>query len=46
MIGIEELVAQARTAFGWTGDIGLTAGPRGALGQIWRLDIGVTRYAR
>ena len=45
MIGIEELVAQARTAFGWAGDIGVSAGPRGALGQIWRLEIGSARYA-
>ena len=45
VIGIEELVAQARTAFGWTPDIGVSAGPRGALGQIWRLEIGSARYA-
>jgi len=45
LIGIDELVAQARTAFGWTGDIGVSAGPRGALGQFWRLEIGSARYA-
>ena len=45
MIGIEELVAHARTSFGWTGDIEAAAGPRGALGQIWRVEIGSARYA-
>ena len=42
---VEELVAHARAAFGWDGDIEVSAGPRGALGQIWRLDIGSARYA-
>ena len=38
-------MAHARAAFGWDGDIGVSAGPRGALGQIWRLEIGSARYA-
>ena len=45
MIGIEELVAQAQKAFGWNGRVGVAAGPRGALGQIWRLEVGSARYA-
>jgi Ser/Thr protein kinase RdoA (MazF antagonist) len=28
-----------REAFGWDGDVGLHPGPRGALGQIWRVDV-------
>ncbi|WP_327001591.1 phosphotransferase [Dactylosporangium sp. NBC_01737] len=27
-----------RQAYGWDGDISLSAGPRGALGQIWRVN--------
>jgi Ser/Thr protein kinase RdoA (MazF antagonist) len=42
---VDELIAHARAAFGWDGDIAVSAGPRGALGQIWRLDIGASRYA-
>jgi Ser/Thr protein kinase RdoA (MazF antagonist) len=42
---VEDLVAHARAAFGWDGDIEVSAGPRGALGQIWRLEIGAARYA-
>jgi Ser/Thr protein kinase RdoA (MazF antagonist) len=34
-----------RDAFGWSGDIAIYPGPRGALGQIWRLDTGSTSYA-
>lgn len=45
MIGIEELIAHARTAFGWTGEVEVSAGPRGALGQIWRVETGSARYA-
>lgn len=40
-----ELVAHVREAFGWGEDVVATAGPRGALGQIWRLDAGPARYA-
>ena len=40
-----ELVTYARVAFGWNGDITVNAGPRGALGQIWRVQIGPDRYA-
>jgi Ser/Thr protein kinase RdoA (MazF antagonist) len=42
---VEELVAYVREAFGWTEDVVVSAGPRGALGQIWRLDVGQARYA-
>lgn len=42
---VEELVAQAREAFGWSEDVVVAAGSRGALGQIWRLDVGPARYA-
>ncbi|TDD23119.1 phosphotransferase enzyme family protein [Nonomuraea diastatica] len=42
---VEELVAHAREAFGWGGDVTVSAGPRGALGQIWRVDVGPERYA-
>ncbi len=41
----DELVAFARASFGWEGDIDVTAGPRGALGQMWRVEIGPKRYA-
>src|ERR687890_598874 len=41
----EALVAHARDAFGLSGDVAVSAGPRGALGQIWRLDVGPARYA-
>jgi len=41
----KELVAQVRAAFGWGEDVVVSAGPRGALGQIWRLDVGPARYA-
>ena len=40
-----ELVARARAAFGWDGDITVTAGARGARGQIWRIDVGSASYA-
>src|SRR3954471_7493074 len=41
----EELVAQLREAFGWGGDVVVCAGPRGALGQVWRVETGSARYA-
>ena len=40
-----ELVAYVREAFGWDGDLAVEAGPRGALGQIWRVRAGPHRYA-
>lgn len=40
----EKLVAQVREAFGWGEEVVVSAGPRGALGQIWRLDVGPARY--
>jgi Ser/Thr protein kinase RdoA (MazF antagonist) len=42
---VTELVAYVREAFGWDADVVASAGPRGALGQIWRLDVGPARYA-
>ncbi|MGH3647467.1 MAG: MFS transporter [Micromonosporaceae bacterium] len=42
---VEELVGYAREAFGWGEDVAVSAGPRGALGQIWRVDAGPARYA-
>jgi Ser/Thr protein kinase RdoA (MazF antagonist) len=41
----DELVAHVRTAFGWDDDVVMSAGLRGALGQIWRLEVGPARYA-
>ncbi|GAA3217141.1 phosphotransferase enzyme family protein [Dactylosporangium siamense] len=35
---MKELAERARDAYGWQGDVVLTAGPRGALGQIWRVN--------
>ncbi|SDH84692.1 Ser/Thr protein kinase RdoA involved in Cpx stress response, MazF antagonist [Actinokineospora alba] len=40
-----DLIATVRDAFGWQVDIEVSPGPRGALGQIWRLDVGSERYA-
>jgi Ser/Thr protein kinase RdoA (MazF antagonist) len=42
---VGELVAHVREAFGWSADVVVSAGPRGALGRIWRLDVGPARYA-
>ncbi|WP_170223476.1 phosphotransferase enzyme family protein [Nonomuraea turkmeniaca] len=42
---VENLVAHVREAFGWSEDVVVSAGPRGALGQIWRLEVGPARYA-
>ncbi|MGW0802399.1 phosphotransferase [Nonomuraea sp. NPDC002799] len=42
---VEKLVAHVRAAFGWDTDVVVSAGPRGALGQIWRLEVGRARYA-
>jgi Ser/Thr protein kinase RdoA (MazF antagonist) len=39
------LMAHAQDAFGWGDDVVMSAGPRGALGQIWRVDAGPARYA-
>lgn len=38
-------VAHVREAFEWDQDVVVSAGSRGALGQIWRLDVGSARYA-
>lgn len=39
------LVDDVRAAFGWDADVVVSEGPRGALGRIWRLDVGPARYA-
>lgn len=41
----EQLITTLRDAFGWDTDIEITPGPRGALGQIWRVDVDSARYA-
>ena len=45
ILGRVELTGQVREAFGWDAEVTLSAGPRGALGQIWRVDVGPARYA-
>jgi Ser/Thr protein kinase RdoA (MazF antagonist) len=40
-----ELVSHLRDAFGWSEDVIVHPGRRGALGQIWSVDVGITRYA-
>jgi len=42
---VTDLVAHVREAFGWGENVAVSAGPRGALGQIWRLHVGPARYA-
>jgi Ser/Thr protein kinase RdoA (MazF antagonist) len=42
---VTELVDHLRQALGWDEDVVVSQGPRGALGQIWRLDVGKSRYA-
>jgi Ser/Thr protein kinase RdoA (MazF antagonist) len=42
---VEAVVGYVREAFGWGEEVVVSAGPRGALGQIWRLDVGPARYA-
>ena len=43
----EQLAAYARSAFGLdgAGAVTVAAGARGALGQIWRFEVGTARYA-
>jgi Ser/Thr protein kinase RdoA (MazF antagonist) len=41
----DKLIGYVRQAFGWDAKVTISAGPRGALGQIWRLDVGPARYA-
>jgi Ser/Thr protein kinase RdoA (MazF antagonist) len=45
LIVVEEMVAYLREALGWGEDVVVSPGRRGALGQIWRLDVGPARYA-
>ncbi|MBV1849400.1 phosphotransferase enzyme family protein [Catellatospora tritici] len=42
---VAELVDQLRDTFGWVGPVEVSAGPRGALGQIWQVRVGSDRYA-
>jgi Ser/Thr protein kinase RdoA (MazF antagonist) len=42
---VGRLTEAARAAYGWDADVRITPGPRGALGQIWRVDTGGRRYA-
>ena len=41
----EGLAAFVRAAFGWRAEVTVSAGPRGALGQVWRLQLGSDCYA-
>jgi Ser/Thr protein kinase RdoA (MazF antagonist) len=41
----QDVVAHARQAFGWGEAAVVSAGPRGALGQVWRVDVDSRRYA-
>ncbi len=41
----DELRACALAAYGWPADIAVQAGPRGALGQVWRVDVGADSFA-
>lgn len=43
--GIDPLVTQAQAAFGWADIVDVTAGPRGAVGQMWQVHADGTRYA-
>jgi Ser/Thr protein kinase RdoA (MazF antagonist) len=45
LAGELSVVAYLREAFGWDDDVVVSAGARGALGQIWRLEVGPARYA-
>ncbi len=40
-----DMLGTASVAFGWSDDLKVSVGPRGALGQMWRIDIGAARYA-
>jgi Ser/Thr protein kinase RdoA (MazF antagonist) len=42
---VQELLAHVREAYGWSEEVDVSAGPRGALGQMWRLDVGSRPYA-
>jgi hypothetical protein len=39
------LIRYVREAFGWNDGVAVSPGPRGALGQIWRLELGSDRFA-
>ena len=40
-----DVIAHARQAFGWGGDIRVSDGPRGAVGRLWRVDVDDASYA-
>ena len=42
---VHELLAHVREAYGWSEEVVVSAGPRGALGRMWRLDVGSRPYA-
>ncbi len=42
---VDGLAAHLREAYGWTADVVVSPGPRGAEGQIWRVEVGSARYA-
>ena len=41
----DKLIGYVRQAYGWDAEVAISAGPRGALGQIWRLEAGPVSYA-
>jgi len=41
----EEVLADLSDAFGWGPGVVVSAGPRGALGQMWRVETGAAPYA-
>src|SRR5688500_5499121 len=36
----DDLIRYVREAFGWGDGVAVARGPRGALGQIWRVEVG------
>jgi Ser/Thr protein kinase RdoA (MazF antagonist) len=42
---VDGFAAHLREAFGWTDDVVVSPGPRGAEGQIWQVQVGEARYA-
>jgi Ser/Thr protein kinase RdoA (MazF antagonist) len=39
------LIRYVREAYGWRDGVAVSPGPRGALGQIWRVELGSDRFA-
>ncbi len=42
---IRDVIADARVAFGWSGNIQVATGPHGATAQIWHVQVGSDHYA-